>query len=179
MFQRRKPRSWSEKARESLWPSMGWKRTARYGLLRIIRLKATTKSLAIGFAYGASISFTPLPGAHIISATTLTYLSRGNILSCLGGTLIGNPWTFPFMWLGAYHIGNTAFRLLGKQVETMPDHLSWAYFMDEITHHPMDIIVPWVTGGVILMALSWPVFYIGSYYMFKNMREKYQRATHK
>ena len=158
-----------------LWPSMGWERLLKYIQLRLIRLKGSTRSIATGFAFGASISFTPLPGVHIIGAGILSFLIRGNLLASLVGTLIGSPWTFPIMWWAAYKIGELTFHLFGAKMIEMPADLTWAFLVDEITHHPMDLIVPWVTGGFILMALSWPIFYILCYRAVDKLRKKYRR----
>ncbi len=148
----------------------------RYAQLRLIRLKGTTRSIATGFAFGASISFTPLPGTHIFTAAGLTLLSRGNVLASVVGTLVGNPWTFPLMWWGAYKTGNFAFSLFGAQISAMPHTIDWDYMMNEITNHPMDLIIPWITGGFILMVLSWPIFYILVYRMVAKLRHQHNRS---
>lgn len=175
MFQRKNPLTPLQKSRELLWPSMGWKRAFRYAQLRLVRLQDSTRSIATGLAFGASVSFTPLPGAHIFSAAALTLLSRGNVLASVAGTVIGNPWTFPLMWWAAYKIGDYTFRLFGARVMDMPAHFTWDGFMVEITQHPMELIVPWVCGGLILMALTWPIFYILSYRMVRKLRRHHKR----
>lgn len=178
MFKRRNPLTVSQSLLSLFWPRMGWKRMGKYAQLRLIRLKGTTRSIAAGFAFGASISFTPLPGAHIFTAASLSYLTRSNILASVVGTVVGNPWTFPLMWWGAYKIGHLSFSLFGARISDMPKDLTWNYLMDEIINHPMDLIIPWVTGGIILMVLSWPVFYILIYRMVAQLRHKYQRHHH-
>ena len=175
MFKRRTPLTRSQKIMSLLWPSIGWQRMLTYTQLRLIRLKGSTRSIATGFAFGASISFTPLPGTHILGAGLCSVLTRGNVLSSLVGTLVGTPWTFPFMWWAAYKTGDIAFHLFGANIVEMPKNLTWAFLVDEFTHHPMDLMVPWITGGFILMALSWPVFYILCYRAVDRLRKKYRR----
>jgi uncharacterized protein (DUF2062 family) len=176
MFKRKTPLSITQKTMSLLWPSMGWKRMFKYIQLRLIRLKGSTRSIATGFAFGASISFTPLPGTHIIGAGILSVLTRGNVLASLVGTLIGTPWTFPIMWWFAYQIGDLAFRLFGAHIIEMPKDMTWAFVVDEISNHPMDLMVPWITGGFILMAITWPIFYILSYRAVSNLRKKHRRT---
>jgi uncharacterized protein (DUF2062 family) len=178
MFKRKNPLPPSQLFLSILWPQMGWKRMGRYIQLRLIRLKETTRSIATGFAFGASVSFTPLPGIHIFSAAGLSFITRGSVLASVVGTLVGNPWTLPLMWWGAYKMGNFAFSLFGANISAMPEHFTWDYLMDEIAHHPMDLIVPWVTGGIILMVLSWPIFYIVAYRMVAKLRRKHNRHNH-
>lgn len=179
MFKSKDPLPFSQSLLSFFWPRMGWKRMGRYAQLRLIRLKGSTRSIATGFAFGASISFVPLPGTHIFTAAILSFLTRGNLLASVVGTLVGNPWTFPFMWWGAYKMGNLAFSLFGANISEMPETLDWNYMVNEISHHPMDLIVPWITGGIILMVLSWPVFYILTYRMVARLRHKHQKRHHK
>ena len=176
MFQRKIPLTMFQKIREIIWPSMGWRRTYRYAQLRLVRIGDTTAAIAIGLAFGMSISFTPLPGTHIIFAIALTMLVRGNVLAALAGTVIGNPWTFPLMWWGAYRVGQFVFYSFGVKTMEMPQHFTWDDFVYAITDHPMDLIVPWVCGGFILMALSWPIFYILSYRMVRKLRHTHRRG---
>ena len=175
MFKRKVPLTPSQQIMSLLWPSIGWNRMFKYIQLRLIRLKGSTRSIASGFAFGAAISFTPLPGVHIIGAGLLSFMTRSNILASLVGTLVGSPWTFPLMWWAAYKTGEFAFYLFGAKIIDMPEDLTWAFLVDEVTHKPMDLMVPWVVGGFILMALSWPVFYILSYRTVDKMRKKYRR----
>ena len=51
--------------------------------------------IAIGFAAGVFVSFTPLFGLHIVLGAALAWLVRGNIVASLIGTLAGNPVTTP------------------------------------------------------------------------------------
>jgi len=154
---------------------MGWQRFFRYGQLRLIRIKGSTYSIAAGFAFGASVSFTPLPGTHVIFAAIFSVLTRGNILASLVGTLIGNPWTFPLMWWAAYKVGDFSFRLFGAKILEMPDDITWDFLVKEITESPMDLMLPWAIGGFILMMITWPIFYIFAYRMVDRLRIKHRR----
>ncbi len=69
------------------------------------RLPGTPYSLAAGFACGAAISFTPFVGLHIVLSATIALIIRANILSSAIGTAVGNPWTFPFIWIWIYEVG--------------------------------------------------------------------------
>lgn len=115
----------------------------------------------------------PVAGTHIIGAAALSMITRGNVLASLGGTLLGNPWTFPPMWWLAYKVGEISFHVFGGHLVDMPDHITLAFLWDEISRHPMDLVVPWIVGGFILMALYWPLFYILSYRMVSQLRHKH------
>jgi len=72
---------------------------------RIIRIKDFPESVAIGLAWGAAVSFTPLLGFHLIICFLGTWIMKGNLIAATVGTIIGNPWTFPFFFYFAYKIG--------------------------------------------------------------------------
>jgi uncharacterized protein (DUF2062 family) len=105
VFGRRNKQTWTLRFREFLWPRTGWRRSAEYLRHRIARLRATPHAIAAGFACGAAISFTPFVGTHFVISAALAWLIRANILSSAVGTLVGNPWTFPFIWIWIYELG--------------------------------------------------------------------------
>lgn len=82
-------------------------------LLQLKDLQGTPYSIAAGFACGVAISFTPFIGFHLILAAISAWIIRGNVVSSALGTIIGNPWTFPFIWIavlstGRFLLGDTA-----------------------------------------------------------------------
>jgi uncharacterized protein len=105
VFRRRQPLSFFRSLRGFLWPRTGWRRAFVYYVKRLTRLSGTPHSIAAGFACGVAISFTPFVGFHILLGCLLALIVRGNFLAVAVGTLVGNPWTFPFMWLAGYELG--------------------------------------------------------------------------
>ena len=67
--------------------------------LKIFRIRDFPEAVAVGLAWGAAVSFTPLLGLNIIICFLGTWLMRGNLIAATVGTIIGNPWTFPFFFL--------------------------------------------------------------------------------
>ena len=106
MFKRFKKKSTIKRIFNFFWPSIGWKKSIIYALHRLNRLPGSEYSIASGFACGAAISFTPFVGLHFVLGGIWAYIIRGNIFASIIGTAIGNPWTFPFIWVWLYHIGN-------------------------------------------------------------------------
>ncbi len=105
MFDRREKPKMHRRARDFLWPSLGWKRSTEYLFHRIGRLPGTAHSIAAGFACGAAISFTPFVGLHFVLAGFCAWAMRANIMASIIGTAVGNPWTFPFIWTLIYNLG--------------------------------------------------------------------------
>lgn len=106
-----------QRAREFVWPRMGFRRAFRYVAFRLLRLPGSAYAVAGGLAWGAAISFTPFIGLHLILAGLGAWLTRCNILASAIGTIIGNPWTFPFIWAFVYHVGTA---LLGLDANGAP-----------------------------------------------------------
>ncbi|WP_154443970.1 DUF2062 domain-containing protein [Halovulum marinum] len=97
VFKRRKPLSTVRQVREFIYPSSGWRRAIEYFGHRLKRLPDTPHKIALGFACGVFVSFSPLFGLHFIYAGILALIVRGNLLASFLGTLFGNPLTFPFI----------------------------------------------------------------------------------
>ncbi len=93
MFKRRTPQSWMSWARSMVWPRKGWRRGFQYVGRRVQRLNDTPHSIALGFAFGALISFTPLFGFHMIGCLALAWAFRGNLLAAAVGQFVGNAFT--------------------------------------------------------------------------------------
>ena len=165
MFGRRKELPLWDRLKGWLWPAMGWKRLGVYLLKRLVRLPGTPHNIACGFACGAAISFTPFVGLHIALSMLLAWLLRGHMIAAVVGTVVGNPWTFPFIWLVTYKAGQM---MLGsaeaapwpavtmfKHVVTDLGELIWPTLTGEDTREALKQLV------VDLRALIWPMF-IGS-----------------
>ena len=105
MFRRRQPLTFFRSLRGFVWPRTGWRRAFIYYVKRLTRLSGTPHTIAAGFACGVMISFTPFVGFHILLGCLLALIVRGNFLAVAVGTLVGNPWTFPFIWLASYELG--------------------------------------------------------------------------
>jgi uncharacterized protein (DUF2062 family) len=125
-----------------------------YAIKRATRLSGTPHNVAAGVACGVAISFTPFMGFHLIGSFLLSALVRGNYLAAAIGTLVGNPWTFPFIWYLIYKFG----RLLlgGEAVHFVPFHqLSLATLWADLER----AFWPMTVGGLVLGAVAGLVTY--------------------
>lgn len=93
----------------ALWPRAGLRRTGLYYAQRIQRIRGSPHRLALGFAWGAAFSMTPFVGLHGVAAVVLAWVTRGSWVTALIGTLAGNPWTFPFIWIATFQIGSALY----------------------------------------------------------------------
>ena len=119
----------------------------RYVVKRATRLSGTPHSIAAGFACGVAISFTPFIGLHLIGAFLLSLLVRGNYLAAAAGTLVGNPWTLPFIWVAIYELGSV---LLGTPAAQPVEHWDLATFIVKVE----GVFWPMVVGGLPLALIA-------------------------
>ncbi len=169
-----------DRLREFLWPRTGWERSAKYVFHRVARLPGTPHAIAGGFACGAAISFTPFVGLHIVLAALLAWSIRANIISSAIGTVVGNPWTFPFIWVWVYELGNWMgagaggdgaedldfIGLFGNMLEAVL-RLDAGYLFE--TAWP--VFLPMLAGGIPTAFVMWLAVYVP----LKPVVESYQR----
>ena len=111
IFKRRdKPPFW-DRLREVLYPRKGFWRGMDYIHKRLHRLPDSPHRIALGFACGAFVSFTPFFTLHFFVAAGFAWALRGNILASIFGTAVGNPLTFPLIATGSLWLGRA---LLGR-----------------------------------------------------------------
>lgn len=162
-FGRNEEKSKQEKLHGFFHPMGDYGRWMRFLRLKVQRLPGTPHAIAFGFACGVFASFTPLVGFHFITAGVLAWLLGGSILASAFGTAIGNPWTFPVIWLSSYRLGQL---LLGREPEgKAPDaselgdivgDADSTTFMESFT----ELVVPMFAGGVPLGLIAGLAAYI-------------------
>ena len=156
---------------------MGWRRLGTYLVKRVTRLPGTPHSIATGFACGAAISFTPFMGLHTVLSVLLSFLVRGNYLAAMAGTLIGNPWTFPFIWVATAKLGHA---LLGGATPATAA-LAEPHF-HRLFHEVGALIWPMTVGSVPLGALAALLVYfpvvrmVGAYQNARRHRRERRQA---
>jgi uncharacterized protein (DUF2062 family) len=168
MFRRRQKPSLSQRVREFFWPSMGFRRSTRYLAHRVARMPGTPSSIALGFACGVAVIFTPFVGLHLVIALVVAWILRGSPLAAAVGTLASNPWTIPPILIGTYKLGA---RMLGEHSRHhLPHDVSFFYML----HHPMQLLLPMGLGAIPLGLAAGLITYFPARYLVK----KYQHRRH-
>lgn len=168
LFRRRTRLSWWEHARRALWPESGWRRSLLYVWHRLGRLKDSPHGVAAGLASGVAISFTPFMGFHLIGAAGIAMVTRGNVLAAWLGTLIGNPWTFPLIWIGIYRLGAL---LIGWEPSGEAERLSIELLVRNPVGAIKPILLPMAVGGVPAAIVVW----FACYWPLKRALERLQK----
>ncbi len=145
-----------------------------------MRLPGSDHSIAAGFACGSAISFTPFIGFHFILSGLFAWAIGGNVVAALIGTVVGNPWTFPFIWMAVYKLGCL---ILGWEAT---DVLSHGLTLTYILQHPLMILLPMAVGSIPAGAIAWVVSYWPVRYIVRDYkairrrhRERRRRAQEK
>ena len=172
MFRRRQKPTWYQHLREFVWPSIGFHRSTRYLAHRIARMPGTPTSIAVGFACGVAVAFTPFVGFHLAIAVLLAWVVRGSPLAAAIGTLVANPWTVPIILIAIYKLGA---RFLGEHSHhRLPHDVSFVY----IFHHPLQVLLPMSLGAIpIALAPGLIVFFPARFLVERYHRRREVRRT--
>ncbi|MDG2244070.1 MAG: DUF2062 domain-containing protein [Rhodospirillaceae bacterium] len=150
MFRRRTQPSAFNLFKVLLWPKSGWTRAVEYLWHRLHRLPGTPHSIAAGLACGSAISVTPFVGVHFFMAGALAWLMRGNVLASAFGTVIGNPWTFPVIWLTTFYLGNF---MLGKGFADTDPKFSFSDMFSGLIRSMIE------ADGALFVDRVWPMWW--------------------
>ena len=169
LFKRREPASFAERVRVAVWPRRSWRRSLRYALRRISRMRGSPHAIALGFAAGAAAACTPFVGLQMLSGFLLAWLLGGSLLASIVGGYVANPVTVPFIWLGSYNIGAA---LLDQSDRFSPAALQermsviWSalwesspMMLSETSHVLWSLIVPMMIGALPIGLLVGAVSY--------------------
>ena len=131
---------------------------------KITKIKDFPESVAIGIAWGVAVSFTPLLGFHLIICYLGTWLMKGNLIAATVGTIIGNPWTFPFIFYLDYKVGTTIFL---ERINYYEFKIS--FFVE----HFEDLFYPTLLGSLPIAIIIWFVtFRICKNFLINRINEK-------
>ena len=143
--------------------SFNFKRASLFYFLKLIRVKDSPDKLAVGFACGSMVSFSPFIGFHFLLAVIFAYVLRGNIVASLIGTFVGNPFTFPFIWIFIDQVGNIFF----KNDQNFSLELTFESILDQ----GYEILMPMLIGTIIV---SIPIWFV-SYYTVKFLMGSFKK----
>jgi len=157
VFKRRNPRTWLQNLKEWVWPTAGWARMFRYLTHRVVRIPGSSHSIANGLAWGAAISFTPFIGFHFVLSMFGAWVTRGNVIAAAIGTVVGNPWTFPFIWVAVYETGVL---ILGSgNTEDITTLLSNFNLLENPYQTLKPVFLPLILGCIPYVIITWAVVY--------------------
>src|SRR2546422_11400139 len=72
---------------------------------KVLVLEDTPERIALGFAVGVFLAFSPFLGLHTLLGLTLAFLFGLNRVAVLVGLFVNNPWTLVPIYAAATYIG--------------------------------------------------------------------------
>ncbi len=151
------------------------KRLMKYYRHRVGRLPGTPYQVASGFANGMAISMTPFIGLHIVLGMIVCLITRSAPVAMIIGSVIGgNPWTFPFIWVGSYEIGQWMLARQGGATALQDLRLS------DLLQNPADLLWPMTLGSLPMAAVMWTLCYVPLFLVLrKRAHERRARRAKK
>lgn len=196
IFKRRNKEPFWSKLQNLIWPKMGLRRLFDYYKHRTVRIPASERSIASGFAFGCLVSWTPTFGTHLIQCGIYCWLTRSNFIASFIGSGFGNPWTTPMLMLISYHVGKALFVATGNAdlLQAVDGtHATFGEFLKSILHGNVTLdllsanfkkyLMPTLIGGYTMGLATFPLFYYPVLYMVKGARAarraRIERKVHK
>lgn len=136
------------------------RRKIRGYLKRLLALNDTPERIALAFAVGVFLSFSPLLGLHTILGICIAFLFGLNRVAILMGLFVNNPWTLVPIYALATYLGGV---LIGFPAASPLNGLPWSQlwssgFWSQIFRH-WPWILPMFLGSTILAFLCAAIAY--------------------
>jgi uncharacterized protein len=140
-------------------------------LRRLLNLNDTPERIALAFAIGVFLAFSPLLGLHTFLGLTLAFLFGLNRVAVLVGLFVNNPWTLVPIYGAAAYIGGM---LIGFPVTAGMPEFGWQQMMHGKFWLQLvrdwRMIKPIVLGSFILSATSSVLSYPLVLYVLQRRR---------
>lgn len=168
-------------------------RALRYQFLKVLRLKDDPHKVALGFALGVFVGFTPTIPLQTYMAIGLAFIFRGSAIAAAAAVWISNPLTLWPFYYGDFVVGKL---ITGSEVDfSMAEQFMSTVFSKAggvvdlfrqsdavwtLLHTTWDAFVLMMLGGVVLGV---PGGFLGYYLMYfiidSNRRRRERRRARK
>ena len=172
----KKRSTWTQKFQEWFWPSIGGRAFLRFTEIKIKRAKGSSYSIAMGLAIGVFVSFLPYVGLHSGIALVLSLLLRASFIMSIIGTFIGNPWTFPLIWITTLELGNIMMGRVGLEAYALPTHFSFSEITGNLSFYFDAYLLPMTISAIPLGLLAAAVTFVVVHQnirLYRHSREKH------
>jgi uncharacterized protein (DUF2062 family) len=154
-------------------------RTTKFHYYKLLRLKGSPHSLALGAAIGVFIGLTPTIPLHTTAVLLITFLTRSSIIAGITTSyIISNPFTFIPLYSVCLILGNIATpyhldtRYLNKVTNLLESDRGFYEMMQAIAGLGYEAVVVFLVGGLILALPGGLLSYFGFYHVIVAFRRK-------
>lgn len=146
-----------------IWARLG--RLVRFNFLKILRLKTSAHSIALGAAFGIFVGFLPIIPFQSIVVLTLAFIFRANKIAAFSCTFISNVLNLIPFYTMLYMVG--IWVLPFERVHFDPHHLK----LMELVDQGWRLVAVMSVGGVVLGVPSAIIMY----FVTRNLVLGYRR----
>jgi uncharacterized protein (DUF2062 family) len=129
-------------------------------LRKLLALDDTPERVALAFAVGVVLAFSPLLGLHTILGLTIAFAFRLNRAAVLIGVFVNNPWTIVPIYTAAAYLGWYLFGFPASPAlpDTQWTHLWYGSFWISLWKNGA-VLKPVIFGSAILSVFAGLVSY--------------------
>jgi uncharacterized protein (DUF2062 family) len=128
--------------------------------------KGSERKIALGFAIGVFISFTPFLSLHTITAIAIGLLFRFNKVAIITGAWVNNHFSIPFVFYISYKLGVLV--VGGNPVPPSFEHFDIGILLEYFKYIGVPLIVGTTITGLIASVISYYIMY----YAIQSVRRK-------
>ena len=178
ILKRAKTETFLTRLRLFVWPRRSFTRSFKYFGKRLLRLRATPHTIAVGIAAGVFAACSPLLGLHIVIAITVAWLLSGNLVAAALGTAFCNPLTFPFIIAADIKLGALLLRKppvspdAPRRIGSLWGDIDFSHFWQHMHLIWQPLLKPLLLGSLPVGALCALVAYFISAYLIKVFKRE-------
>jgi uncharacterized protein len=134
--------------------------TLRGAFQAVLHLQDTPHRIALAFAMGVLIAFSPFLGIHTGLALGLAFLFRLSRVAMLAGAWTNNPWTLAPMYMAGTALGCGLFGVSPESLESIDWTLRGGAFYQALWEGLRPLVLPFVVGNTVLGLIAGAVSYL-------------------
>lgn len=140
-------------------------------LRRLLALDDTPERIALAFAIGVFLAFSPLVGLHTFLGLVIAFLFGLNRVAVLVGVFVNNPWTLVPIYAAATYLGGVLFGF--PSPPALPD-MGWRQFWNvnfwlELLKQ-WRVLMPTLLGSIVLSVIAAILSYPLALYVLKQAK---------
>jgi uncharacterized protein (DUF2062 family) len=116
----------------------------------VLQVEDTPTRVALAFALGVLIAFSPFLGIHTAIALGLALLFRLNRVAILAGTFTNNPWTIAPMYTAGTLVGCGLLRVSPASLAEVNWSLHGRAFYESLLAGFGPLLLPFLLGNLVL-----------------------------
>jgi uncharacterized protein (DUF2062 family) len=154
-------------------------RTAKYYFLKLLRLRGTPHSIAMGAAIGVFIGLTPTIPFHTVTILAITVITRTSVIAALiTSVLVCNPLTYIPIYYFSLLLGNlvTPFTLNWEKIKEVLDVVlsdgSLETRIQPLLNLGYEATIVMMVGGTVLALPFAIACYYGCLFLVISFRKK-------